>query len=54
METNWIILAFILPFTITLIIFLIIRNKKDKDEVIESFNADTDLRNEPEHEKYAD
>lgn len=48
METNWIILALVLVFTVALIIFLIIRNEKDKDEVIKSFNAETDLENERE------
>lgn len=52
METNWIILALVLVFTVALIIFLIIRNEKDKDEVIKSFNAETDLENE--REKYAE
>jgi preprotein translocase subunit YajC len=51
METNWIILALVLVFAIVLIIFLVIRNAKDKDEVISSFNTETDLTNETDREK---
>jgi len=51
METNWILIAFVLIFTIGLILFLIIRNQKDKKEVIESLNAQDDLDCETDRDK---
>lgn len=39
METNWIILSLIFVCAIALILFLIIRNQKDKNDVISSLNA---------------
>lgn len=44
METNWIILALVLIAGIVLIVFLIIKNQKDKKDVIDSMNAEDDLK----------
>jgi len=43
METNWIILAAVLVGALALIIYLIVRNKKDEKEVIKSFNAEDNI-----------
>jgi len=43
METNWIILAAVLVGALALIIYLIVRNKKDEKEVMKSFNAEDDI-----------
>jgi FtsZ-interacting cell division protein ZipA len=51
METNWIILAIVLVGAIALIVYLIVRNQKDKKDVIKSFNADTDTENKSERHK---
>jgi len=48
METNWIILAAVLVGAIALVIYLIVRNKKDEEEVMKSFNAEDDIENETE------
>jgi len=36
---------------IALVVYLVIRNQKDKEEVIESFNDETSAEEEPEHNK---
>jgi len=51
METNWIILIVVLVAAIALIVYLIIRNQKDKDDVMKSFNAKTDTDDETEQFK---
>lgn len=51
METNWIVIALVLICTIGIIIFLILRNQKDKKEVIDSLNAQDDLDCETDREK---
>ena len=51
METNWIILIVVLVAAIALIVYLIIRNQKDKDDVMKSFNAETDTEDETEQFK---
>jgi len=51
METNWIILTVVLVGAIALIVYLIIRNQKDKDDVMKSFNAETDTEDETEQFK---
>jgi len=51
METNWILIALVLVCSIGLILFLILRNKKDKENVIDSQNALDNLENEEEREK---
>ena len=43
METNWIILAAVLVGALALIIYLIVRNKKDEEEVMKSFNAEDNI-----------
>ena len=45
MELNWIIIAIVLVLSIALIIFLIIRNVKDKREYEKLLNSDTDIVN---------
>jgi preprotein translocase subunit YajC len=51
METNWIVLILILICAIALLIFLVIRNQKDKQDVIESLNAQDDIEHETEQDK---
>jgi|GEM_PF-1949170 len=46
MEVDWIILLIVLVCAIVLIISLIIKNKRDKDEVIRFYNSDTDIEEE--------
>jgi hypothetical protein len=50
MEVNWIILLIVLVCAIVLIISLIVKNKKDKDEVIRFYNSDTDIEKEESRE----
>jgi hypothetical protein len=38
METNWIILVVVLVFAIVLVIYLIKRNMKDKEDLTDSLN----------------
>lgn len=54
METNWIILALVLIAGIVLIVFLIIRNQKDKRDVINSMNAEDDLKEDAVREEDID
>jgi len=54
METNWITLTLIFGCAITLILFLVIRNQKDKNDVISSLNAQEDLEEDSEREKDID
>lgn len=51
METNWIILALTIICVVALVIFLVIRNCKDKDEVIASLNAEDNLKIEIDRDK---
>jgi len=51
METNWILIALVLVCSIGLILFLIFRNQKDKEKVIDSQNAQDELDYEAEREK---
>lgn len=51
METNWIILALIIVCAIGLILFLIIRNQKDKNDVISSLNAQEEMEEDSKREK---
>ena len=54
METNWIIIALVFICAIALIIFLVIRNQKDKDDVIESLNDSENIDNVTENERDID
>ncbi len=54
METNWIILAIVLLSAIALIVFVVIRNQKDKNDVVSSLNAQEDLQGDSEREKDID
>lgn len=54
MGTNWIILALALICIVVLIVFLIIRNQKDKQDVIKSMNAQDELSEDSEREKDID
>ena len=47
MEINWIIFGIVSAFAIVLIVFLIKRNMKDKDDVINALN-ETDIEDVPE------
>jgi len=47
MDLQWIVLAVVLLCAIAFLIFLIKRNRKDKDEVVRFFN-ETDLEDEAE------
>ena len=38
MKTNWIIIVVVLVILISLVIYLIIRNQKDEENIVESFN----------------
>jgi len=51
METNWILIALVLVCSIGLILFLIFRNQKDKEKVIDSQNAQNELDYESERDK---
>jgi uncharacterized membrane protein len=51
MEKNWIILALIFVCAIALIIFLIIRNQKDKNDVISAWNAQEDFKEDSDQKK---
>ncbi|MDD4992685.1 MAG: FeoB-associated Cys-rich membrane protein [Paludibacter sp.] len=51
METNWIIIGIILVAAIALVIYLVYRNQKDKEEVIKTFNAETSTEEETEGSK---
>jgi len=51
METNWILIALVLVCSIGLILFLIFRNQKDKEKVIDSQNAQDELDYESERDK---
>jgi len=48
METNWIVLALIFVFSIALILFMIIRNQKDKNDVISNLNDQEDVKEDLE------
>jgi hypothetical protein len=54
METNVIIIALVLVFAIALIVFLIVRNQKDKEDLISSINAQEDSKEVSEGEKDID
>jgi len=51
MELNWIIITIVLILVVALIIFLIIRNVKDKKEYEKLLNSDTDIVNDTQPEK---
>jgi preprotein translocase subunit YajC len=51
MGTNWIILAIVLLAIIGFILFLILRNQKDKKEITTTLNADTELEDDYERDK---
>ena len=40
MKTDWIIIVVVLVILTSLVIYLIIRNQKDKEDVVKSFNED--------------
>lgn len=48
MEKEWIIIALVVIFGIALVISLVIKDQKDKKELIKSMNAETDIKDEPE------
>jgi uncharacterized membrane protein len=50
METNWIIIALVFVGVVALIIYLIVRNAKDKDDVTTFLNK-TEVEEKPEGEE---
>lgn len=48
MSVNWIIIAVVLVLAIALIIFLVRDNLKDKKEVEDMLNADTEIKSKPD------
>ncbi|MHB9056742.1 MAG: hypothetical protein ACYC2P_11415 [Paludibacteraceae bacterium] len=50
MEKEWIIIVLVVVFGIALVISLVIKDQKDKKELIKSMNAETDIKNESESE----
>jgi len=49
METNWIILIIVLVCAAALIVYLIIRNMKDKEEVVKFMNeTETEMEDDPQ------
>jgi preprotein translocase subunit YajC len=54
MKPNWIILAVVLVCTIALIVFLIIRNQKDKQDGVDFSNTETEIEDESEPNKDID
>jgi len=55
METNWIIIGVVLAILVAVVIYLIVRNQKDEEEVVDSFNQ-TDIDDEEDsiHHKMKD
>jgi len=51
METNWMLITLVLVCVIGLILFLILRNRKDKEDVVDSINARDDLDDDIDREK---
>ncbi len=45
MQVNPVVLAIIAVVIVALVIFIIIRNKKDKDEFVKELNGEEDLTN---------
>lgn len=43
MQVNPVIMAIIAVVLVALVIFIVVRNKKDKDEFVEELNAEEDL-----------
>jgi len=50
METNWIIIVVVLVVLISLVIYLITRNMKDKDDVVGSLN-ETEIDDEDDSKR---
>lgn len=51
MEINWIIITIVLVAAIVLIVFVIVKNYRDKKEFNELLNTDTDIPNSTKTEK---
>jgi len=53
MEIKWVIIAVVLVCVVALVIYLIVRNEKDKDDMMKSFNETEidDLPNPKEEEE---
>jgi len=51
METNWMFITLVLVCVIGLILFLILRNRKDKEDVVDSLNARDELNDDTDREK---
>jgi len=51
MGTNWIIILIVLLIVIGLILFLIRRDQKDKEDVTSTLETDTDIEDDLERHK---
>jgi len=54
METNWMLITLVLVCVIGLILFLILRNRKDKDDVVDALNSRDELDDDIEQEREKD
>lgn len=51
MEINWIIIAIVFVAAFALIVFVVVKNNRDKKELNELLNTDTDIPNSTQTEK---
>ena len=51
METNWIIISIVVVLAMALIIYLVVRDQKDKKDMTETLNNETDAEDEIESDK---
>ncbi|MBK7027739.1 MAG: hypothetical protein IPH45_00300 [Bacteroidales bacterium] len=54
METNWLIIVLVLVLIIALVVYAVIRNQKDKKELMKSLNKQDDLANQKEKDNDED
>lgn len=54
MDINWLVLGIISVAVIILIVFLVVRNLKDKKELTDLLNTDTDIQNSYSQDKEVD
>jgi FtsZ-interacting cell division protein ZipA len=54
METNWIFIIIVIVAAVSLVIFLIWRNQKDKRELMRKLNEEDHVSKPPEHDTEAD
>jgi len=51
METNWIIISIVVVLAMALIIYLVVRDQKDKKDMTKTLNNETDAEDEIESDK---